>query len=114
MDIRVSSSVHSFCTAICPRLSSQSNPDKGHRDRTNGLSLKEIAAMVHHFDLDPTKTKADFDRDGFVVLREFLSPPELAELQQELHRYLSAVVPNLPPKDVMYEDKQNPQTLKQL
>ena len=48
------------------------------------------------------------------MLRGFLNADEVAALQKELDRYINVVAPKLPASDVMYEDKQNPQTLKQL
>ena len=37
------------------------------------------------------RLKKDFDRDGFVVLRGYLSPEELAEMWDHLHRYHAEV-----------------------
>jgi phytanoyl-CoA hydroxylase len=70
--------------------------------------------MAEPFNLNAKEIKADFDRDGYVVIRGFLNATEVAALQQELDRYVNVVAPTLPSTDVMYEDKQNPQTLKQL
>jgi phytanoyl-CoA hydroxylase len=39
---------------------------------------------------------------------------EVSSLQRELDRYVNEVAPRVPVTDVMYEDKQNPGTLKQL
>jgi phytanoyl-CoA hydroxylase len=64
--------------------------------------------------IDMKKAKADFDRDGYVVLRQFLSPAEVSALQRELNRYVMEVAPKIPATDVMYENKENPETLKQL
>ncbi len=58
--------------------------------------------------------KTDFDRDGFVVVRNFLPSAELAELQANLDRYIRDIVPTLPPADAFYEDRDRPETLKQL
>jgi phytanoyl-CoA hydroxylase len=58
--------------------------------------------------------KTDFDRDGFVVVRNFLPPEELADLQQNLERYIRDVVPTVPESDAFYEDRTRPGTLKQL
>jgi phytanoyl-CoA hydroxylase len=63
---------------------------------------------------DGKQLKSEFDRDGYVVLREFLDSREVAEVQSQLDRYVTAVAPTVPKTDVMYEDKDNPQTLKQL
>jgi phytanoyl-CoA hydroxylase len=58
--------------------------------------------------------KTDFDRDGFVIVRNFLPTDELNELQQHLSRYVSDVVPTLPPSEAFYDDRSRPATLKQL
>jgi hypothetical protein len=70
--------------------------------------------MAESFNQNAKQIKADFDRDGYVVIRSFLNPGEVVALQRELDRYVNVVAPKLPATDVMYEDKQNPQTLKQL
>ncbi len=61
-----------------------------------------------------SQARDDFQRDGFVILRQFLAPKELSELKSNLDRYVREVVPEIPATDVMYEDKQDPNTLKQL
>lgn len=58
--------------------------------------------------------RAAFDRDGFVIVRQFLPADQFAELSRELDRYRREVVPTLSEKDAFYEDKQRPETLKQL
>jgi phytanoyl-CoA hydroxylase len=58
--------------------------------------------------------KADYDRDGFVIVREFLSPSAFDELRSELHRYITTVVPQLPDTHAFYDDKSRPETLKQM
>src|SRR5437763_1594876 len=58
--------------------------------------------------------KAHFDRDGFVVVGGFLPSDELAELRENLDRYIREVVPTLPDSDAFYEDRSRPETLKQL
>lgn len=58
--------------------------------------------------------KAAFDRDGFVVVRSFLPPDELAGLRQNLDRYIRDVVPRLPDADAFFDDRGRPETLKQM
>ncbi len=58
--------------------------------------------------------KADFDRDGFVVVRQFLSGGELLELERELGRYIAQVVPTLADAHAFYHDRNDPGSLKQL
>ena len=64
------------------------------------------------YDLQQLKSK--FDLDGYVVIRGFLSPLELAELNRELERYLAERVPKLSRGDVYYENPADPTTLKQM
>ena len=56
----------------------------------------------------------DFARDGYVVVRNFLSPQEVTDLEQNLCRYIDQIVPGLPPSDAFYETKGSPETLKQM
>ena len=45
---------------------------------------------------DYTSYKADYDRDGFVLVRSFLPPDELKALTAQVNRYVREVVPTLP------------------
>ena len=58
--------------------------------------------------------KDAFDRDGFVIVRQFLSGDELAALAGELDRYIREVVPGLPETSAFYQDRARPETLKQM
>jgi phytanoyl-CoA hydroxylase len=58
--------------------------------------------------------KNDFGRDGYVIVRNFLSPQEVAELEENLSRYIDRIVPGLPPSDVFYETKGRAESLKQM
>ena len=58
--------------------------------------------------------RPDYDRDGFVVVRRFLPPADLAELTRELDRYVRDVVPTLPESAAFFLDRTRPETLKQL
>lgn len=58
--------------------------------------------------------KPAYDRDGFVVVRGFLPPRELAELNAQLDRYIRDAVPTLPETAAFYLDRTRPETLKQL
>lgn len=65
--------------------------------------------------MDFTDLKARYDRDGFVVVRQFLTPGDFAQLNGELDRYIREVVPRLPASDAFYDaDRSRPETLKQL
>lgn len=60
------------------------------------------------------REKADFDRDGFVVVRQLLSPADFRALNDNLDRYIREVVPTLPDSDAFYQDRSKPETLKQM
>lgn len=56
----------------------------------------------------------DYAEHGFAVVRQFLPAEEFAELCGHLERYIRDVVPTLPDADAFYQDKSQPQTLKQM
>lgn len=64
--------------------------------------------------MDASDLKAAFDRDGFVVVRGFLPQDELAEVRENLARYIRDVVPRLPDGDAFFDDRSRPETLKQM
>jgi phytanoyl-CoA hydroxylase len=66
--------------------------------------------MASRFD----SLKGSFDRDGYVIVRQLLTPAEFNDLRANLDRYITKVVPTLPDKDAFYDDKKRPETLKQM
>ena len=58
--------------------------------------------------------KPRFDRDGFVVVPQFLTQDEVRELAGELDRYIQEVVPGLSDSHAFYQDRNRPETLKQM
>jgi phytanoyl-CoA hydroxylase len=64
--------------------------------------------------MNDSELKARYDRDGFAIVPQFLPASLLAELRSQLDRYIRDVVPTLPDTHAFYEDKQRPETLKQL
>lgn len=56
----------------------------------------------------------EFERDGFVALRGFLTPDELQEVRENVDRLIKHVAPTMEREHVFYEDRQRPETLKQL
>jgi phytanoyl-CoA hydroxylase len=60
------------------------------------------------------KYKRDYDRDGFVVVREFLPKDDLHELTSHLDRYIRDVVPTLSDSPAFFHDRGDPESLKQL
>jgi phytanoyl-CoA hydroxylase len=63
---------------------------------------------------DRAMFKESFDRDGFVIVRQLLSPPEFVELRANLDRYIREVVPALPDSHAFFDTKGRPETLKQM
>jgi phytanoyl-CoA hydroxylase len=58
--------------------------------------------------------KADFDRDGFVLLRGWLSAEEAAEVNDNVDRFIDEVLPGAPETTAFYEDKDDPSSIKRL
>ncbi|WP_437206915.1 phytanoyl-CoA dioxygenase family protein [Planctomicrobium sp. SH664] len=60
------------------------------------------------------KHKSEYDREGFTIVRQFLTPSELGMLRQELDGFIQNVVPTLASNVALYETPGQPDTLKQL
>lgn len=60
------------------------------------------------------KYKAAFDRDGYIIVKEFLPPDDFRELTANLERYIRVVVPTLEDSHAFYHVKGKPETLKQM
>src|SRR6185295_199941 len=58
--------------------------------------------------------KKDYERDGYVIVRNFLGKDEFNELKNNLDRYVRDVVPGLPESGAFYHDRSRPETLKQM
>lgn len=61
-----------------------------------------------------SEIREDYERDGFVIVRQFLSGGELKSLQDELVRYIQEVAPLRPPGEVYYAEPGKSETLKQM
>jgi len=57
---------------------------------------------------------ANFEQDGYVALRGFLSADEVALAQRTIAGFIQDDVPTLPREQVFYEIKNRPDTLKQV
>lgn len=64
--------------------------------------------------LDLDALRADFDRDGFVIVRGLLRPGALAEMRVQIDRYIREVVPGLPKDQAFFDDYARPETLRKL
>lgn len=58
--------------------------------------------------------KASFEKDGYVFIKGFLGREQVDEINSKLVDYIRSVVPVMPANHVFYEDKERPETLKQL
>lgn len=58
--------------------------------------------------------KEQFDRDGYVAIRGFLNAEEMNELTERMDRFIRDIVPTLPRETAYYEEKDRPETLKQI
>ena len=72
--------------------------------------LSSFSAPVDAF----IKYKPAFDRDGFVIVRQFLTATDRTEVCNNLDRYIRDVVPGLPDAHAFYQDRSRPETLKQV
>ena len=61
-----------------------------------------------------SELKAQFDREGYAITRQFLPDTEFTDLLAALDRYISIIAPKLPAKHAFYDDAKRPETLKQL
>lgn len=55
-----------------------------------------------------------FERDGFAYIPGFLTPAEADELEANFDRFVADIVPTMPRNRAMYEDYNDPKSLKQL
>ncbi len=63
---------------------------------------------------DYDSAKAGFDQNGFAFLPGLLSPEEIHELNLQLEKFITEVVPSMPSEHSFYENKKDTNTLKQL
>lgn len=61
---------------------------------------------------DPKLLKEDYQRDGYVVVRGFLAPEEVARVNDALKRVIAEKIPSMAANHVVYEDKNDKSTLK--
>lgn len=73
-----------------------------------------MTTRADHTNLEFQPLKSEYDRLGFVVVRQFLPLEELRQLQAQLERYIRDVVPGLADAHAFYQDRTRPETLKQL
>src|SRR5205085_4351295 len=59
--------------------------------------------------MDYRQCKPPFDRDGYVVVRQFLTRDELSELRSQIRRFIREVAPSLPDTQVFHAIGENGQ-----
>jgi phytanoyl-CoA hydroxylase len=64
--------------------------------------------------MDQESLCRDWDADGYVVLRGYVSGEALEALQSRIARFIRDVAPRMPREIVFFEDKERPETLKQI
>ena len=64
--------------------------------------------------LNAEQIKQDFDRDGFTILRHYLSTDETTEVRDNIERFVRDVLPGLPNDKAYYEVKEDPGTMMRL
>ena len=62
----------------------------------------------------PADLRRKFLLEGYVALPGFLRPNDVEVLLDNVRQFIQAVVPNMPREHVFYEDRERPETLKQL
>jgi phytanoyl-CoA hydroxylase len=60
------------------------------------------------------KIQAAFRQDGYAFLPGFMSSKEMDVMTENMEHFIKEEVPKLPPEHAFFEDKSNPDTLKQL
>ena len=63
---------------------------------------------------DKKVIKEEFQKNGYVFIPGFLTIDEVEKIGRNFNRLLKDVVPNMPKKDVFFEEEENAATLKQL
>lgn len=63
---------------------------------------------------DQSQLLADYQQQGFVIIRNFCSADEVQQLRDDLNHYIEHIVPGLPPMDVFCEDTGERQQIRML
>ena len=58
--------------------------------------------------------KTAFDKDGFVLLRGYLSQQETVQINSNIDRFIDEVLPGAPETTAFYEDPEDPSSIKRL
>jgi len=56
----------------------------------------------------------DFERDGYITIKPLFDIGKIAEINQELQRFVDTVVPTMPSSQIYYEDVEDKSSLKQI
>ena len=58
--------------------------------------------------------KENFVRDGYVAIRGFLNSAQVENASQQIRHFIDEVLPQLDQSEAMFEDRERPQTIKQI
>jgi phytanoyl-CoA hydroxylase len=83
-----------------------------HRETVDSRGAAFLPASEDTMDRDALTRS--FQQDGFLCLRGFLGPEEMARMDADLDRFVREIVPTMPRADAMFEDYDDPTTLKQI
>jgi phytanoyl-CoA hydroxylase len=64
--------------------------------------------------MDLQSPRSELNANGYIVLPGYVSGRQLNELRSKIDQFIRDVVPAMPSEYVFFEDKQRPETLKQL
>ena len=67
--------------------------------------------------LDPTNRRAikeNFAREGYVSIRGYFDRAQVENASQQVSHFIDKVLPQLDSSEAMFEDRENPETLKQI
>ena len=98
----------------------RANKPSGAQRRNKTVAyMKECVAKKKCDSSSRRSLHADLQRDGYAVLRGFLSPEQLQEVYAHLEDFLSGAparvaAGDIPAEHMMYDDVAVPQTLKQV
>lgn len=64
--------------------------------------------------MDNRDWKENFDRDGFIFYPGFLNEQEMVKLSENVDRYIDEIIPTMPPEQVYFDNRDDPDSLKQI
>ncbi len=78
------------------------------------MTTNLISPSLNYTDEELNRYNQNYQQDGYVLLKSFLSPREVEYVKSALAQLIQETVPTMPEHHVFYEDKANKDSLKQL